>query len=178
MHVPASGHINLILGGCRSGKSHHALRLAEQLASDGRVFLATCTPQDDEMKDRVARHQAERGIGWQTVEEPLDIADAIDLYGNRATVILLDCLTLWMGNLFVDSLKVEKILTEINRLTDALKSCPCPVFVVSNEVGMGIVPDNAIARQYRDAVGWANQAVAACADRVILTVAGIPLVVK
>lgn len=176
--VGSAGRVTLILGGCRSGKSRHALLLAEQVATEGRVFLATCTPQDDEMRERVARHRTERGEGWQTVEAPLDIADAIGIHGKKAAVIVLDCLTLWMGNLFVKSMEMEEISIEIDQLTAALTRCPCPVIVVSNELGMGIVPDNAMARKYRDAVGWTNQAVASCAQRVILTVAGIPMVLK
>jgi adenosylcobinamide kinase / adenosylcobinamide-phosphate guanylyltransferase len=171
-------HITFILGGCRSGKSRHALFLAEKSTQDNRLFLATCVPEDDEMRDRVSRHQSERGKGWKTIEEPLDIGGVIDVHGGNASVILLDCLTLWMGNLFMRSMDMDAIRSETQKLTAALNRCPCPVIVVSNEVGMGIVPENALARAYRDAVGWVNQAVAACADRVILTVAGIPMVVK
>ena len=130
------------------------------------------------MIDRVKRHQSERGKYWKTVEEPIDISGVLDRLGNGASVILLDCLTLWMGNLFMNTMEMAAISTEIQKLTAALTRCPCPVIVVSNEVGMGIVPDNAMPRRYRDATGWANQAVAACASRVILTVAGIPWVIK
>lgn len=175
---PARGPVILVLGGCRSGKSRHALSLAEQTAETPRVFLATCVAQDDEMRDRVARHRAERGSGWTTVEEPVHIARAIDTQGKTASVILLDCLTLWMGNLFMESTNMDLLLAHIGKLTEALDRCLCPVIVVSNEVGMGIVPDNALARQYRDVVGWTNQAVAAQADQVILTVAGIPMRIK
>ena len=170
--------IILILGGCRSGKSRHALQLARQYQGKRNLFIATCVPADKEMKLRVARHQSERGKEWATLEIPIHLAGAIKTESPQADVILVDCLTLWMSNLIMETAKQDEIDTFVGHLTDALAASQCPVIIVSNEVGTGIVPDNALARRYRDAAGWMNQAVAGVADRVILTVAGIPVDVK
>jgi len=170
--------ITLVLGGCRSGKSRHALKRAEAYPGNRHLFIATCVPEDAEMKSRVARHQAERGAMWTALEIPVRLDRAIRDESPRADVILVDCLTLWMSNLFAETMDTDKIHTSVTNLTDALAAARCPVILVSNEVGTGIVPDTALARQYRDAVGGMNQAVAAAADRVILTVAGIPVTIK
>ncbi len=170
--------ITLVLGGCRSGKSRHALELAEQYHGNRHLFIATCVPTDAEMKARVASHQAERGAKWSALEVPVQLAKSIRSESREADVILIDCLTLWMSNLFEKTMKYNDIATSIDHLTDALARTQCPVILVSNEVGSSIVPDNPLARRYRDAVGWMNQAVAKAADRVILTVAGIPLEIK
>jgi adenosylcobinamide kinase / adenosylcobinamide-phosphate guanylyltransferase len=171
--------ITLVLGGCRSGKSLYALEFAEKNhAGENNLFLATCVPHDEEMKDRVHRHQDERGSQWQALEVPVDIAGAIREHGAGADVILVDCLTLWVSNLFMESEDYDRTLSYALDLQEALKDAACPVILVSNELGMGIVPENALARRYRDAVGGVNQAVAKCAHRVILTVAGIPMTVK
>ncbi len=164
-----------VVGGCRSGKSRHALEIAEKLADIHRVFIATCVPYDEEMKDRVRRHREDRGAAWITVDAPVELADAILKHSQTAQVILVDCLTLWMSNLLMES---ENIESRVEQLTTAINRAQCPVIVVSNEVGTGIVPGNALARQYRDAVGLANQKVAACVDKVIWMVAGIPVPVK
>ena len=164
-----------VLGGCRSGKSRHALELAEKISDMNRVFIATCVPYDEEMKDRVKRHQQDRGLTWKTVDAPVELADAILENSQSAHIILADCLTLWMSNLLMESENVEK---RIEELTSALNKAECPVILVSNEVGTGIVPNNALARQYRDYAGLANQKVAACVDKVIWMVAGIPVLVK
>ena len=130
------------------------------------------------MRQRVARHQKERDRSWKTVEAPLLLAEAIDTNSIKADVILVDCLTLWISNLLMASDDPEKIETQIPQLTAVLAKSACPVVVVSNEVGQGIVPENKLARQFRDLVGYANQAVAACANQVIWTVAGIPVKIK
>jgi adenosylcobinamide kinase/adenosylcobinamide-phosphate guanylyltransferase len=166
-----SGNI-FVVGGCRSGKSRHALELAEKISGDRRVFIATCVPCDDEMKERVRKHRQERGDGWTAVEAPVELAGAIVEQSANAGVILADCLTLWMANLLAGS---EDPDARVAELADALAETRCPVIVVSNEVGTGIVPENALARRYRDAVGFANQRIAAVADEVIWTVAGIPV---
>lgn len=167
-----------VIGGCRSGKSRHAQELAEALPGHRKLFLATCVPQDTEMRDRVRKHQEDRGDRWSALEVPVDVADAVCEQSPQFDIILLDCLTLWMSNLLMETRDEQAIQFKIKALTDALDQAACPVIVVSNEVGAGIVPENGLARQYRDLVGFANQQVAACADRVIWTVAGIPVPIK
>lgn len=167
-----------VIGGCRSGKSRQALETAKTLSWTNPVFIATCTPFDDEMKQRIARHQQERSRDWRTVEAPLQLAQAIADAGGQAGVLLVDCLTLWINNLLMDNNDPEQILEQIKRLTQAVEAAKCPVILVSNEVGTGIVPQNKLARRYRDLVGTANQAVARCVDQVVWMVAGIPVVIK
>ena len=167
----------LVLGGCRSGKSGHALQLAESLGQK-RIFVATCVPYDEEMQQRVDRHRQERDDTWTTLEVPLELAAAIRTHGPSAEVMLVDCLTLWLSNLLMETEAVERIRERFNDLADAVRSAPNPVILVSNEVGAGIVPENRLARRYRDLAGWANQAMAAACDRVDWTVAGIPVTIK
>jgi adenosylcobinamide kinase/adenosylcobinamide-phosphate guanylyltransferase len=165
----------LVIGGCRSGKSRHALELAEKISDIKRIFIATCVPYDEEMKDRVRRHQQERGSSWLTVDAPVELADTILTCSQNAHVVLADCLTLWMSNLLMESEQTDR---RVEELIKAISRAQCPVILVSNEVGGGIVPENALARQFRDAVGFANQKVAACVDEVIWMVAGIPVKIK
>jgi adenosylcobinamide kinase / adenosylcobinamide-phosphate guanylyltransferase len=167
-----------VLGGCRSGKSSYALETAQKFSGNKKVFIATCVPRDDEMKLRVARHQQERSRHWHTVEAPLHLPQAIVEAGGKASVLLVDCLTLWINNLLMENYDSEHILDQVQSLTRAVSSATLPVVLVSNEVGSGIVPDNKLARLYRDLVGSTNQGVAACADQVIWTVAGIPVIIK
>ena len=167
-----------VLGGCRSGKSGYALEAAQKFPGENKVFIATCIPRDDEMKLRVARHQQERSRQWQTVEAPLYLPEAIIEAGGKAGLLLVDCLTLWINNLLMENHDSEQILNQFQSLTRAVLSVTCPVILVSNEVGTGIVPENQLARLYRDLVGSANQIVAECADQVIWTVAGIPVAIK
>ena len=167
-----------MIGGCRSGKSRHALETAQKLFGEKRIFIATCIPHDDEMKQRVKLHQEERSQAWKTVEAPLKLPDAITENSQTADGIIVDCLTLWISNLLMEFSDFNKVEMQIPRLTEALESLHCPIVVVSNEVGNGIVPENRLARQFRDLVGSANQAVADCADKVIWTVAGIPVTIK
>jgi adenosylcobinamide kinase / adenosylcobinamide-phosphate guanylyltransferase len=164
-----------VIGGCRSGKSRHALELSEKVSDIHRVFIATCVPYDEEMKDRVRRHQQDRDSSWTTIDAPVELADAILKYSQIAHVILVDCLTLWISNLLMES---ENMESRVEQVTGAINQAQCPIIFVSNEVGTGIVPTNALARQYRDAVGFANQKVAACVDKVIWMVAGIPVIIK
>jgi adenosylcobinamide kinase/adenosylcobinamide-phosphate guanylyltransferase len=170
--------IIFVIGGCRSGKSTYALQTAEKVAGERKVYIATCVPQDDEMKKRVAKHQTERSKSWATVEEPLELSEAIIQNSRRADVILIDCLTLWVSNLLMETDNEKKIEDTISDLIEALEKVTCPVVLVSNEVGTGIVPENKLARQYRDIIGLANQAVAKTAGKVIWMVAGIPVTVK
>jgi adenosylcobinamide kinase / adenosylcobinamide-phosphate guanylyltransferase len=167
----------LVLGGCRSGKSDHALTLAEVIGSR-RIFVATCVPHDEEMRQRVKRHQAERSETWQTLEVPVALADAIAEHSSTADVMLIDCLTLWINNLLMETEDVDRIRGHIDSLAEAIKNAPRAIVLVSNEVGAGIVPENRLARLYRDLAGWTNQAMAAVCDRVIWTVAGIPVTIK
>jgi adenosylcobinamide kinase/adenosylcobinamide-phosphate guanylyltransferase len=167
-----------VIGGCRSGKSSQALKAAENLARDNQVFIATCIPHDEEMKQRVDRHQKERSQNWQTVEAPIHLSQAIVEHSRQADVLLVDCLTLWVSNLLMEIEDGEKIMEQIPHLTRAIQAANCPVVLVSNEVGAGIVPENNLARKFRDLVGATNQAVADKADRVIWMVAGIPVTIK
>jgi adenosylcobinamide kinase/adenosylcobinamide-phosphate guanylyltransferase len=163
--------LTLVLGGARSGKSRHAESLIMAGPSPW-VYVATAEPLDDEMTARIAAHRARRGTGWRAVEAPRDLAGA--LAGIR-NAVLVDCLTLWLSNLMLADADIE---AETARLEGALTNAAVPVVLVSNEVGFGIVPDNALARRFRDAQGRLNQRIAARADRVVLMVAGLPLVVK
>ena len=167
-----------VLGGCRSGKSQHALDLAEALASKEKIFIATCVPQDEEMNQRVANHQRQRGGNWKTVEAPLELPQAIADCARVDTVLVADCLTLWMNNLLMENEDAHHAETNITELIQSLKAVDGPVILVSNEVGTGIVPENKLARMYRDLVGSLNQAVAKVADEVVLVVAGIPVKIK
>jgi adenosylcobinamide kinase / adenosylcobinamide-phosphate guanylyltransferase len=167
----------LVLGGCRSGKSGHALQLAESMGRQ-RVFLATCIPRDDEMRERIERHRRERSHTWKTLEVPMGLAEAITRHSRSSDVVLVDCLTLWLSNLIMEIQETAGIRQHINGLAQAVTAAPNTVVLVSNEVGTGIVPENRLARLYRDLAGWTNQAVAAVCNRVIWTVAGIPVTIK
>ncbi len=170
--------IIFVIGGCRSGKSRHALQTAEKMPGNRKIYIATCVPQDNEMKQRVARHQKERSQNWVTVEEPLHLPQALLENSPKADVMLVDCLTLWVSNLLMETDDEEKLEEAISQLIDTLEKATCPIVLVSNEVGTGIVPENRLARQYRDIIGLANQAVAKTAGKVIWMVAGIPVTVK
>jgi adenosylcobinamide kinase/adenosylcobinamide-phosphate guanylyltransferase len=130
------------------------------------------------MQQRVVQHQNERGQSWQTVEAPVDLGQAVIEQSRDADLILVDCLTLWISNLMLDDKQTAAVSRRIAELLEALENAACPVLIVSNEVGNGIVPENQLARQYRDLVGSVNQAVARVADRVVWVVAGIPVNVK
>ena len=171
-------NVTLVLGGCRSGKSGFALQTAGAIPAERRVFVATSMPLDDEMKARVERHRAERGAGWTTVEAPLALAEAIAENARDGSVILVDCLTLWISNLLLSTGASAAVEARILRLIETLAQAACPVVLVSNEVGAGIVPENKLARQFRDLAGTANQAVAAAAHLVVWVVAGIPVTIK
>ena len=169
--------IILVTGGCRSGKSAYAQDWAEQKALN-RVYLATARVLDPEMADRVGRHQEVRGRGWTTVEEPLQVAKALKRVEKETEVILLDCLTLWLTNLLMEDFSDDRIFQEVDTLAAAIERLSVSTALVTNEVGWGIVPDNALARRFRDLAGSVNQKMASVADRVVLTVSGQPLVVK
>jgi len=169
--------VTLVLGGCKSGKSRHALALAEEKEGN-RLFLATCMPADDEMKARVARHKAERKDTWKTIDVPLHLCGSVAAHGNEGNVLLVDCLTLWISNLLMEFGEAAPVESQVERLAAALDLVSCPVVLVSNEVGAGIVPENSLARLFRDIAGIANQKIAAAADRVVWMVAGLPVGVK
>ena len=166
--------ITLVLGGARSGKSRYAERLVEMAAAHG-TYCATAEAGDAEMMARIAVHRARRGVFWRTVEAPLALAAAIAAEAMPQRPMLVDCLTLWLNNLMFNNRDID---TETQRLEAALAAHKAPAVLVSNEVGSGIVPDNAEARRFRDLQGRLNQRIAARADRVVLLVAGLPMVVK
>jgi len=164
----------LVLGGQRSGKS----RYAEQLVAESgleRIYLATATPGDAEMARRIAAHRERRNGEWTTIEEPLDLPAALARVARPGAAVLVDCLTLWVNNLFGAGRDVE---AEAARLVAALGALAGPAVLVSNEVGSGIIPTNELARTYADALGTLNQRVAEACPRVVLVVAGLPLVLK
>jgi len=164
----------LVLGGARSGKSRHAQGLAERI--DGRhVFVATAQAYDEEMRDRIARHRDDRDARWVTVEAPVALPRAVRDHGVAGAVLLVDCLTLWLSNLLLADADLEAAGAD---LVAAVTTVPAAVILVANEVGFGIVPDNALARRFRDAAGRLNQRLAAACDAADLVVAGLPLRLK
>ncbi len=168
------GKIVFILGGARSGKSGFALKTASAIPGR-KAYIATAQALDDEMEQRIARHKSERTDDWQSFEEPVNIHDLIAGIHGTYDVLLIDCLTLWITNLMLGN---DDIDGKAQLLLDALSSCRSSVFIVSNEVGLGIVPDNRLTRQFRDIAGTLNQKVAAVADEVYLVAAGLPLRMK
>ena len=169
----AGRSLTFLLGGARSGKSLHAEKLATAQPAPW-TYIATAQAYDDEMVERIAHHRARRGDGWLTVDAPLDLAEALHAIPDDQPV-LVDCLTLWLSNHMLAEHDLDGLCAELGQVLSAPRG---PWFVVSNEVGMGIVPDNALGRRFRDAQGQLNQRVAAVADRVFFLVAGIPMQVK
>jgi adenosylcobinamide kinase / adenosylcobinamide-phosphate guanylyltransferase len=168
----AGASLTLVLGGARSGKSRYAEKLVMALPPPW-LYVATAEAGDREMAERVAVHQGRRGPNWTTIETPRDIAGV--LAANANIPALVDCLTLWLSNVLLADADVA---AEIERLDDALARVSAPTVLVANEVGFGIVPDNALGRRFRDLQGLLNQRIAARADRVVLVVAGLPLTLK
>ena len=168
--------IILVLGGARSGKSRYAQSLAEKRWSRP-LYLATAEILDAEMTDRVARHRRDRGDRWQTVEEPLEVPRLLTAGAGEADGILVDCLTLWLTNVLLKEGEAA-IAPRRQALVEALQHPRQDVILVSNEVGLGIVPDSELGRVFRDQAGWLNQAVAAAADTVVFVAAGLPLMLK
>ena len=164
--------LTLVLGGARSGKSAYAESL---FTGPGAVYVATAEAIDDEMRERIARHRARRGEGWTTVEAPFELGAALRAHAPGTSGILIDCLTVWLGNLMHAQRDIDR---ESRSLLESLATPAAPVVLVANEVGLGVVPDNPMARAFRDHAGRLNQALAARADRVVLVTAGIPLVLK
>ena len=168
--------ITLVLGGARSGKSAYAQREAETATAHGGrlVMIATAQAMDGEMSDRIAHHQVDRGPRWSTVEAPADLAAAVTGLTQK-DIAVIDCLTLWLSNLFM---RDAAVADECATLAATLKSCHSTLWIVSNETGLGIVPDNALARRFRDESGRLHQQIAALADRAVMVVAGLPLRLK
>ena len=166
--------VELVLGGARSGKTSLALARAEA-SGLAPVMVATAEAQDDEMRARIAAHRAERGPAWRTIEEPHDLAGVLERETGAGRVLVVDCLTLWLSNRMFAEVDVE---AEIEALAAALGRVGGPVILVSNEVGLGIVPENALARRFRDLQGRLNRRIAAVADRVTFVAAGLPLLLK
>jgi adenosylcobinamide kinase / adenosylcobinamide-phosphate guanylyltransferase len=164
----------LVLGGARSGKSRYAQSLAEQSGKTC-VLIATAEAGDAEMAKRIALHKAERGPAWRTLEAPLALADALVQVAAPETIVLVDCLTLWLTNLMLAG---RDAAAETQRLAAVIPVLGGPAIFVSNEVGTGIVPENRLAREFRDAQGRLNQRVAAACESVVLVAAGLPLTLK
>lgn len=168
----------LVLGGARSGKSSFALDVCNNIEGK-RYFIATAQAFDDEMEDRIKRHQEERGDEWNTIEETLEIYKKIKEVDDKSSIMLVDCLTLWLSNLYMKYESGTDIVYEkIDELVEGLSSIKGRVVLVSNEVGMGIVPENKLARLYRDAAGIMNRKIAEKADKVVITFSGMPMVLK
>jgi adenosylcobinamide kinase/adenosylcobinamide-phosphate guanylyltransferase len=167
------GLVTLVLGGARSGKSRYAEWLIATYPKPW-VYIATAEAKDSEMAERIAAHRARREAGWQTIETPHELPEALAAAPGDAAV-LVDCLTLWLSNLMLGNFKVDVMIA---RLEQALARRRGPTVLVSNEVGLGIVPDNELARRFRDTQGNLNQRIAANAARVIMMVAGVPVAVK
>lgn len=165
---------SFIIGGARSGKSTFAENIAESF--DGmKIYLATAQARDEEMQIRIATHQARRDELWRTIEEPTDICPILVDEKYTHSLILVDCLTLWLSNLMESHADIEN---ETHMLVHAITHCKARLVIVSNEVGLGIVPDNALAREFRDHAGRINQQVAAACDEVVFMAAGLPLFMK
>ncbi len=166
-------HLSLVLGGASSGKSALAEKLIKSQPGP-HVYLATAQALDDEMRLKILKHRANRGRDWTTIEAPLDLDGALARIPAEGAV-LLDCATFWLSN---HLLAESNLTTETQALVAALAACRAPVVVVSNEVGQGVVPENALARRFRDMQGRLNQTLAAQADLVLMVIAGLPMVLK
>lgn len=172
--MSATKPLILVLGGRRSGKSAFAERCAQDLAASG-LYVATCGAYDDEMRDRIRVHQQERGSFWTTQEEELDLVGILATETEPSRVVLIECLTLFLSNQMMRERDIEG---ETKRLVAALKNASGPVVLVANEVGLGIIPDNALARKFADHAGRLNQALGEIADTVVFVAAGLPLALK
>ena len=166
-----------VLGGARSGKSAYALNLAKE-RSRKVLYIATAEAKDSEMKRRISKHRASRPKYWKTIEEPLDLISALKKQKHKYEVIIIDCLTLYLSNLMHQGLKPGAIIKIIKDAAGYIKAMKESVIVISNEVGLGIVPENKLAREFRDTSGLANQAMTKAADEVVFIQAGIPIRLK
>ena len=168
----------LVLGGCRSGKSRYAEQWVADNFSD-MVFVATLEARNDaEMDQRIALHRQSRGIGWLTIEEPLDLVGVLAKNETGSEVFLVDCLTMWLTNMMMQDFSDEKIQEEVARLCEAVANLDTSVVLVANEVGLGIVPESSLGRRFRDLAGWTNQQMARVCQQVVFLAAGLPLRLK
>ena len=167
--------VTFVLGGARSGKSRHAEGLVRAAGAGPWLYLATAQAFDLEMEERIARHRTDRGAGWVTIDVPQDLPAVLAEHAGGDRPILVDCLTLWLTNRLLAGADLD---ADRAGLVAGLAAVRAPLVLVSNEVGLGIVPDNKLSRDFRDAAGRLHQAVAEAADRVHLVVAGLPLMVK
>lgn len=172
--MATAGKINLILGGARSGKSQYAEEIVEASGLD-KVYLATGQAEDEEMRARIDLHQARRNSEWTMIETKILLADALSAEGREGRIVLVDCLTFWLSNLLMEGLEVE---AEFEKLLKCVADVPARLVFVSSEVGLSIVPENALARAFRDYQGILNQKIAAIADKVVFVAAGLPVVLK
>lgn len=173
-----SGHITLITGGVKSGKSTFALQSGQGLGPR-RTFIATAMALDDEMVKKIQIHRLERGVDWRTLEEPRDIAPVVEQAVAQSDVVLVDCLTLWVSNLLtLYDLSEDSILAETDRLAGVLEKARCPVILVTNEVGLGIMPGDRLSRSYQNQLGNVNKRMAELAASVFLMVSGLAVKVK
>jgi len=168
--------IILVTGGARSGKSKYAEQRAQELGGR-RLYIATAEAKDDEMAQRITEHKKRRGNDWATIEEPVELSSVLLAQRGRTDCALVDCLTIWLSNLLLHR-DAEYAGEQVEQLVENLPRLDFHVVFVTNEIGWGIVPDNALARQFRDLAGRANQRIAESAHEVVLTVAGVPMVVK
>ncbi len=169
--------MTFITGGCRSGKSRYALDYANRHFSR-KLYLATAEAFDEEMARRVALHQKARGPEWQTIEEPIEVVRRMEECVDKVEVILFDCMTLWLSNLLLKWHEESRVMDEVVRLTETIREIDTSLIMVSNEVGMGIVPNDPLGRQFRDLSGAANQRMTEAADTVVFMVSGIPMFLK
>src|SRR3989338_1470864 len=167
----------LVLGGSRSGKSSYAVELAKSFKKRA-AFIATCAFLDKEMTERIKKHRRSRPKQWKLIEEPRDIQRVLIEIQKKYDVVIVDCMGFWISNFLIDNLKNEEIEKKIGGLLASISKINVTTILVSNEVGGGIVPDNLLARRFRDLVGLANQMIAKKADDVIFMQAGIPLIIK
>jgi len=170
--------IIFISGGARSGKSTYALEIAKKAGAKQTAFIATCEPLDEEMSRRIKLHKKTRPSGWKTYEEPLDIAKALSLMKDKYKVIIIDCITLLVSNLLLKGHEQKDICGAMDEMLEELKNKDAMTIVVSNEVGLGIVPENKLARDFRDIAGKVNQIIAKESDEAYFMVSGIPWRVK
>ena len=166
----------LITGGARSGKSRYAEQRAGELGPR-LLYIATAEARDQEMRQRIAEHRKRRGNNWVTIEEPLELTTTLLAQQSRMDCALVDCLTLWLSNLLL-AYEVKYAREKVERVVETAKQLDFHLIWVSNEIGWGIVPDNSLAREFRDLSGWANQRLATVANEVVLMVTGIPMIVK
>ncbi len=173
---PSESKLIFVFGGARSGKSTFALQRGK--AQSPRAFLATAEPLDSEMALRIQKHKRSRGRGWATFEIPTQLAEWVTADGGSYSSVVVDCLTLWLNNLLRDRVRPAQVLTHVKKFLKAIRVCHGQVVVVSNELGLGLVPGDAASRQFRDLAGRMNQLVAAEADEVYFLLSGLPLRLK